>query len=123
MSVVPPKRAAIDDPGPRLVRSLRRQDAPIGRSRRRKATASRRRRILLALAVVLTPVAYSYFSALTGPGADSVSARSVEWMRNNHLGGVVDAVERRWYDHHQAKVGGTPAATKATPRLADAAPP
>ena len=132
MSVVPRKPAAIDDPGLRMVRRLRRQDsedAPVDRSRRRTATASsrrrRRRRILLVLAVVLTPVAYSYFSALNGPGTDSVSARSVEWMRNNHLGGVVDAVERRWYDHHQAKVGGTPAVAAATPRLADpsASPP
>ncbi len=76
------------------------------------------------IAVVLAPIMYSYMSALTGPGTDSASARSVEWMRNHHLGGVVDAVERRWYDHHQAKVGGTPAVAAATPRLADpAAPP
>lgn len=105
----------------------RRDDEPaagaVRRSRRRGATVARRRvrrrRVLLVLAVVLIPVAYSYLSALTGPGTDSLSARSIEWMRNNHLGGVVDAVERRWYDHHQAKVGGAPGVDAATPRLAD----
>ena len=88
----------------------------------RDARRRRRRRVLLVLAIVVVPVAYSYLSALTGPGSDSLSARSVEWMRNHHLGGVVDGVERRWYDHHQAKVGGDPGVAIATPRLADAAP-
>ena len=100
-------------------------ERPVRRSARHAATAARRRRrrrrVLLVIAVVLIPIMYSYLSALTGPGSDSLSARSVEWMRDHRLGGVVDAVERRWYDHHQAKVGGTPNVSTATPQLAIAA--
>jgi hypothetical protein len=78
----------------------------------------RRRVVLVVVAVVLAPVVYSYLSALSGPGTDSISARSVEWMRDHHLGRIVDSVERNWYDHHQAKVGGTPNVATAKPRLA-----
>ena len=97
-------------------------ERPVRRSARHAATVARRRRrrrrVLLVIVVVLMPIMYSYLSALSGPGSDSLSARSVEWMREHHLGGVVDTVERRWYDHHQAKVGGTPNVSTATPQLA-----
>ena len=97
-------------------------DRPVRRSARHAATVARRRRrrrrVLLLVAVVLIPITYSYSSALTGPGSDSLSARSVEWMREHHLGGVVDTVERHWYAHHQAKVGGTPNVATAAPQLA-----
>jgi hypothetical protein len=77
--------------------------------------------VLVVVAVVLVPIVTSYVSALTGPGTDSVSERSVEWMRDHHLGGIVDTVERNWYDHHQAKVGGAPNVATAAPRLASPA--
>lgn len=68
------------------------------------------RRGLLVVAVLMVPVAWSYLRALTGPGNDSAAARTVEWARDHHLGSIVDIVERRWYSHHQAKIGGDPAA-------------
>ncbi len=66
------------------------------------------KRGLLVVMVLLIPVVISYVRALTGPGNDSLQARSVEWARENHLGGLVDRVEHYWYAHHQAPVGGTP---------------
>jgi hypothetical protein len=66
------------------------------------------RRGLLVLGVLLIPVTYSYARALTGPGNDSLQARTVEWARDHHLGGVVDRVEKYWYARHQAKIGGVP---------------
>jgi hypothetical protein len=60
--------------------------------------------------VLMIPVVWSYGRALTGPGSDSLQARSVEWAREHRLGPVVDHVERWWYDHHQARVGGIPSA-------------
>ena len=66
------------------------------------------KRGLLVVMVLLIPVVISYVRALTGPGSDSLQARSVEWARENHLGGLVDRVEHYWYAHHQAPVGGTP---------------
>ena len=75
----------------------------------------RRRRLmkrgLLVIGILLTPFVYSYARALTGPGSDSLQARSVEWARDHHLGGAVNRIERYWYDHHQVKVGGVPNST------------
>ncbi|MGZ4723188.1 MAG: hypothetical protein ACXV8L_03135 [Ilumatobacteraceae bacterium] len=67
-------------------------------------------RIVLGIAVLAVPMLYSYTIALTGPGSDSLQARSVEWARDNHLGPVVDRFEKWYYSHHQAAVGGTPSA-------------
>jgi hypothetical protein len=66
------------------------------------------RRGLVVIVVLLIPVTYSYVTALTGPGNDSLQARTVEWARDHHLGGLVDRVEKYWYARHQAKVGGVP---------------
>lgn len=65
-------------------------------------------RIGLALAVLLVPVLYSYTTAVTGPGGDSLQARTVEWARDHHLGPVVDRLENWYYTRHQAPVGGAP---------------
>lgn len=90
----------------------------------------------------MLPVMWSYGRALTGPGSDSLQARTVEWARDNHLGWAVDRAEKWWFENHQAKVGGTPdlsagpevisipsgpvaapAATPATPVVLSSAPP
>jgi hypothetical protein len=83
--------------------------------RRRRTGAARRvlrhpllRATALTVAVLLLGVGYSYAGALTGPGSDSLQARTVEWARDHHLGTVVDRIERFWYDHHQAPLGGQP---------------
>ncbi|MEO8266084.1 MAG: hypothetical protein ABI706_11325 [Ilumatobacteraceae bacterium] len=65
-------------------------------------------RITVGVTVVLLPPLYSYTSALTGPGSDSLQARTVEWARDNHLGPVVDRLENWYYSRHQAVVGGVP---------------
>ena len=92
----------------------------------------------LVLVLLTAPITYSYARALTGPGHDSMAARSVEWLRAHRMGWLVDTAERRWFATHQAKVGGTPdahvltppaaahpdpaSATTAAPRTAPAAP-
>lgn len=94
-----------DDVGPQAPRPARHRN----RRRRRHPRARRYcKRAVLVIAVLMIPVAYSYGRALTGPGSDSLQARSVEWARENHLGWVVDRVETYWYAHHQAQVGGAP---------------
>ena len=67
-------------------------------------------RSILVITVLLIPAMYSYAIALTGPGSDSLQARSVEWARDHHLGPVVDRFEKWYYANHQAAVGGTPSA-------------
>ena len=67
-----------------------------------------RRRVAGLVMVLLLPVGWSYGRALTGPGTDSLQARTVEWARDNHLGWAVDRVEQWWFANHQAKIGGAP---------------
>lgn len=67
-----------------------------------------RRRVAGLVVVLLLPVVWSYGRALTGPGTDSGQARTVEWARDNHLGWAVDRMEKWWFAHHQAKIGGAP---------------
>ncbi len=94
--------------------------ASLSRRRRRRRV---RRMILAVVVVLMLPVVYSYGQALTGPGTDPWTARSVEWLRDNHLGGVVDWAERTWNNLHPAKKGGTPDVAKDVPRLAVPAAP
>jgi hypothetical protein len=95
------ERPRSDRPRPRTPPASRR-----GRSMRRRAA--------LVVAVSLVAVMYSYARGVTGLGSDSLQARTVEWARDHHLGSIIDRVERYWYDHHQAKVGGTPGAAAPT---------
>jgi hypothetical protein len=37
-----------------------------------------------------------------------VSVRAVEWLRSHHYVGLVNMVERTWYQHHQPPKGGRP---------------
>jgi hypothetical protein len=62
---------------------------------------------LVAVLIVLVPTLDSYFQALTGPGNDALSIRSVEWLRSHHFRWLVNDVENFWYTHHQPKKGGT----------------
>ena len=85
-------------------------EAPEARSRTggRRLPGVTGGRIVLGITVLLIPVLYSYTTALTGPGSDSLQARTVEWARDHHLGPVVDRLENWYYTKHQAAVGGAP---------------
>ncbi len=62
----------------------------------------------IALTILLVPVLWSYAHALAATGSASVGARTVEWMSDHGMRGVVLFAERWWYGHHQPPVGGTP---------------
>src|SRR5262249_62328871 len=51
---------------------------------------------------------WSYVHALTAPGTDPLSARSVEWVRDHGGGGIVNRIEHWWYTNHPPPVGGRP---------------
>ena len=74
------------------------------------------------MTVVLSPVEISLGTALANPSLGlSIPARFAEWLRDNHGGSVVTAVENWWYSHHPPPVGGRPSAA-ALPRLRGASP-
>jgi hypothetical protein len=76
----------------------------------------RLRVVAIALAVVLTPMGWSFGRALTAPGTDSVAARAAEWGRTHHAGSLITWLERLTY--RPPKVGGRPSATSPLRALA-----
>jgi Phosphodiester glycosidase len=89
------------------VPSRSRADAERLRARRRRNRRTRR----IALAAVVSILAipgWSLGRALAANTTDPLSVRVVEWARDHRLGGLVGAVERSWYAHHQPPTGGTP---------------
>ena len=81
------------------------------RNRWSRARVHRRRRLVVALAVViavpLTWFGISFGTALTNPAlGTSVGARAAEWLREHGGGSLVVWAENQWYAHHQPKVGG-----------------
>jgi hypothetical protein len=79
------------------------------RSRRAKWT---RRLIAIAIVILLIPVAVSYVDYINKPGSDTLSVRTVEWIRDHGGNGIVNTVERWWYTNNPPPTGGKPKAIK-----------
>ncbi|HEX4528084.1 MAG TPA: phosphodiester glycosidase family protein [Acidimicrobiia bacterium] len=88
-----------------------------------------RRGIAIAVVLLLVPVAVSYVNYLQRPGSDTLSVRTVEWIRDHGGNGIVNTVERWWYTNNPPPTGGKPSAIKVqdtvtdTTTKADTAPP
>jgi hypothetical protein len=96
-------------PGPRRAggtgarRGARHSSEQAGRRRRVKFI---RRGVAIVLVALLVPTVWSYYRAMTSPGTDPVSTRSVEWLKDHGMSGVVKSVEDWWYTHNAPPVGG-----------------
>ncbi|HEU5306675.1 MAG TPA: phosphodiester glycosidase family protein [Acidimicrobiia bacterium] len=71
-----------------------------------------RRGVALVVVLALIPVAVSYVDYLNKPGSDTLSVRTVEWIRDNGGNGIVNTVERWWYTNNPPPTGGSPDAIK-----------
>lgn len=76
--------------------------------RRRKRWRITRRLLALVLVVAGIPVAVSYIRFMTLPGQDSLGVRTVQWLRENGMAGVVNDLEHWWYTSHPPPIGGKP---------------
>ncbi|WP_426571417.1 phosphodiester glycosidase family protein [Aquihabitans sp. McL0605] len=88
-------------------------------ARRRR---SRRRRGAIAAVVILVPLVlagWSFTRAMTYPGSESASVRSVDWLRSHGGAGIVDRVEIWHYSHQEPPTSGVP--TGPLPPVPDAA--
>lgn len=103
-----PDAARFWKPDPRSAKGLRRAK----RKERRARRSPRHRFVLRALALaaflLVFQAGWSYVHALTAPGTDPWSARSVEWVRDHGGGGIVNRIEHWWYTNHPPPVGGRP---------------
>jgi Phosphodiester glycosidase len=99
----PPRRTATGGGN----RRDRREAAHLARIQARRRNLRRVRRVVaLALVAMLIPVGWSYYRALTAPGSNTLGVRSVEWLKDNGMNGVVNTIEHWWYSHNQPSVGG-----------------
>jgi hypothetical protein len=103
-------QAGYPPPPPRNnARQARRAEAEAARKdqlrRRRKWI---RRGAALVFFALLVPTVISYYNAVSAPGTDPWTVRSVEWLKDNGMTGVVNTVEHWWYTHNAPAVGGKP---------------
>ncbi len=70
--------------------------------------------------LMLVPIAGSYSAALVAPGNVSLAVKTVEWMRNNHMGFIVAAAEDVWYTINAPPSGGP--TLHSLPKQAKASP-
>lgn len=93
-------------------RELREQREAEDAEKAPRSTRSRwiRRGIAIAVVLVLIPVAVDYVDYLNKPGSDTMSVRTVEWIRDNGGNGLVNTIERWWYTNNPPPTGGKPAA-------------
>ena len=78
-----------------------------------------RRGIAIAVVLLLIPVAVSYVDYLQRPGSDTLSVRTVEWIRDHGGNGIVNTVERWWYTNNPPPTGGKPSAIKVQDTVTD----
>ena len=97
----------VDGPPPDLDPSAQTLGTRADRHRRRWLRRNLRW-IALALVIMLAPVGWSYGRALTAPGNENWSTRTVEWIKHHGGRGLVIAIEDWWYSHHKPPVGGEP---------------
>ncbi|MBU6329365.1 MAG: hypothetical protein KGR18_05360 [Acidobacteria bacterium] len=113
-----------------LVAGIPATDAARRRPRHRRRRP-RWQKITLAVVIgILLIPTFSFVRALIRPANLSTTEKAAEWMRDNHLGGVLNTVEAWWFKRNEPKAGGepdraieittqetTPAGTKVAPHL------
>ena len=63
--------------------------------------------IILAIPLCIL-LGTTWAQAMTKPGQESFQARNVQWLRDIHMGWMVDRVEQLYYSREQPPDGGTP---------------
>ncbi len=91
--------------------------------RRRRFKVARRLLIPVVLAALVTPVGISYAKAITRVGTDSMSVRTVDWLRDQGFNGLVNTIERWWYTENPPIAGGTPGRIKDRDLVSEATRP
>jgi hypothetical protein len=110
----------------REIRERRERDQASTKQRGRGPTKARskrskwiRRGIVIAIVLLLIPVGIDYVDYLNKPGSDTMSVRTVEWIRDNGGNGIVNTIERWWYTNNPPPTGGTPKAIKTQKTVVD----
>jgi hypothetical protein len=83
--------------------------APPSRRAKHRRKRPRWQKITLGavIALLLIPT-FSFMRAIIRPANLSTTEKAAEWMRDNHLGGILNTVESWWFKHNEPKAGGEP---------------
>jgi hypothetical protein len=83
--------------------------APASRRAKHRRKRARWQKIALGavIALLLIPT-FSFMRAIIRPANLSTTEKAAEWMRDNHLGGILNTVESWWFKHNEPKAGGEP---------------
>jgi hypothetical protein len=81
-----------------------------------------RRAIAIAIVLLLIPVGVSYVHAIQRPGSDTLSVKTVEWIRDHGGNGIVNTVERWWYTNNPPPTGGKPSAIQVQDTVSQSRP-
>jgi hypothetical protein len=94
-----------------------------GKSTRKPPRSTRskwiRRGVAIVVVILLIPVGVSYASYIQRPGSDTISVKTVEWIRDHGGNGVVNTVERWWYTNNPPPTGGKPQAIRVPGTVAE----
>jgi hypothetical protein len=92
-----------------------------GRNKKQRSTRAKwtRRVVALVIVLLLIPVGVSYADYLNKPGSDTLSVRTVEWIRDHGGNGVVNTIERWWYTNNPPPTGGRPEAIETQKTVID----
>jgi hypothetical protein len=92
------------------------------RAESRRRVVRRRRRLwaLGVLALLLSPVVYSYVTTIVRPSSVPLGIRSVEWLRAHGGAPAVDEAERLYYSWKAPRRGGP--ALRTLPKVGSATP-
>jgi hypothetical protein len=98
-----------------------------GRRQRRRKKVRKPRPLWLKITagvilVILLIPTVSFVRAVATPNNLSFTERGAEWMRDNHLGGVLNTIENWWLSNHQPKAGGEPDRTIENTEVTSAGP-
>ena len=88
-------------------KASRRRTSPTAKQRSKRARWIRRG-VAIAVVILLIPVAVSYIDYLQRPGSDTMSVKTVEWIRDHGGNGLVNTIERWWYTNNPPPIGGKP---------------
>ena len=102
----PQARPPASPEGGRTRRTRHEAAANARRAARKRRWHITRRALAVILVSAAIPVGISYYQFMTLPAQDSLGVRTVEWLRENGMAGLVNGIEHWWYSNNAPPVGG-----------------
>ena len=77
------------------------------KAKRKRRNKIIRRSVALVIVILMIPIGWSMYQALSAPGTDRWQVRVVEWFRDHGMNSAINTVEHWWYSENPPPKGGT----------------